>query len=54
MIAAYYVILILVFYPRRSYLTWAGAGLAGVVLVGAIALPLAMAPQALEVTCLDA
>jgi competence protein ComEC len=54
MIAAYYAILILVFYPRRSYLTWAGAGLATVVLAGVIALPLTTAPQALEVTCLDA
>ena len=54
MIAAYYAILILVFYPRRTYLTWAGAGLAGLVLVTAAALPLATAPQALEVTCLDA
>ena len=40
--------------PRRTYLTWAGAALAGVVLVTAAALPLATAPQALEVTCLDA
>ncbi len=47
-------VLILVFYPRRSYLTWAGAGLAGLVLVTAAALPLATAPKALEVTCLDA
>ncbi len=39
MIAAYYAILILVFYPRRTSLTWAGAGLAGLVLVAAIALP---------------
>ena len=54
MIAAYYAVLILVFYPRRTHLTWAGAGLAGVVLVAAVALPLATAPQALEVTCLDA
>jgi competence protein ComEC len=49
-----YVILILVFYPRRTYLTWTGAGLAGVVLLTAAALPLATVPQALEVTCLDA
>ena len=28
MIAAYYAVLILVFYPRRTFLTWAGAGLA--------------------------
>jgi len=54
MIGAYYTVLILVFYPRRTFLTWAGAILSGVVLVGAIALPLAMAPKALEVTCLDA
>ncbi|OGR27773.1 MAG: hypothetical protein A2139_02790 [Desulfobacca sp. RBG_16_60_12] len=54
MIAAYYAVLILVFYPRRTYLTWAGAAMAGVVLVSAAVLPLATAPQALEVTCLDA
>ncbi len=54
MIAAYYAILILVFAPRRTYLTWTGAALAGVVLVTAAALPLATAPKALEVTCLDA
>jgi len=44
MIAAYYGVLILVFYPRRSYLTWAGAGLAGLVLVVAIAVVLASGP----------
>jgi hypothetical protein len=54
MIAAYYAVLILVFYPPRSYLTWIGSGLAGVVLLTAAALPLATAPRALEVTCLDA
>ncbi len=54
MIAAYYAVLILVFYPRRTFLTWAGAGLAGLVLMTAAALPLATAPRALEVTCLDA
>ena len=54
MIAAYYVILALVLAPRRSYLTWTGAGLAGLVLVTAIALPLATVPKAMEVTCLDA
>ena len=54
MIAAYYAVLILVFYPRRTFLTWAGAGLAGLVLMTAAALPLATAPKALEVTCLDA
>ena len=41
MIAAYYAVLILVFYPRRTFLTWAGAGLAGLVLVVAIAVALA-------------
>jgi competence protein ComEC len=54
MIGAYYAILILVFTRRGTYMTWAGAALAGMVLVGAIALPLATAPQSLEVTCLDA
>lgn len=54
MIAAYYAILILVFFPRRTFLTWAGAGLAGLVLVTAAALPLVAAPRVLEVTCLDA
>jgi len=54
MIAAYYVILVLVLAPRRTYLTWAGAGLAGLVLLTAAALPLATTPQTLEVTCLDA
>jgi competence protein ComEC len=54
MIAAYYAVLILALAPRRTYMTWTGAALAGVVLVGAAALPLATAPKALEVTCLDA
>jgi len=53
MIAAYYAVLILVFYPRRTLATWAGAGLAGLVLLTAAALPLAAVPKALEVTCLD-
>ena len=53
MITAYYAILILVFYPRRTVLTWAGAGLAGLVLMTVAALPLTTAPRALEVTCLD-
>ncbi len=53
-IGLYYLILFLIFAPRRTYLTWAGAGLAGLVLVTAAALPLATVPRALEVTCLDA
>jgi len=52
-ICAYYVMLILVFWPRRTYLTWAGAGLAAMVLAAAAALPLVTAPRTLEVTCLD-
>jgi competence protein ComEC len=54
MIIAYYAVLTLVFYPRRTIMTWAGAGLAGLVLLTAAALPLATTPKALEVTCLDA
>ncbi len=53
-IGLYYLILFLIFAPRRTYLTWAGAGLASVVLITAAALPLATVPRALEVTCLDA
>ncbi|MFA5110170.1 MAG: ComEC/Rec2 family competence protein [Desulfobaccales bacterium] len=53
-IGLYYLILFLIFAPRRTYLTWAGAGLGGIVLVCAAALPLATVPRALEVTCLDA
>ena len=43
MIAVYYAILILVFYPRRTFLTWAGAGLAALVLLTAAALALGYA-----------
>jgi len=53
-ITAYYLILILIFVPRRTSLTWAGAGLAAFILVTAAAWPLATVPQAMEVTCLDA
>jgi beta-lactamase superfamily II metal-dependent hydrolase len=52
-IVLYYVCLALVFAPRRSYLTRTGAGLAGLALAGSVMLPLWLAPQALEVTCLD-
>ncbi len=52
-IAAYYLLLVLVFYPRRSYLTWTGAALAGVILLGSVAGPLVRTPQVLEITCLD-
>lgn len=52
-IAAYYLFLILLFAPRRHYLTWAGAGLAGAVLVGTVVLPWPHTTPVLEVTCLD-
>ena len=54
MIAAYYVILILLFYPRRSSRPGPGRGWRGWLLMTAVALPLATGPQAMEVTCLDA
>ena len=53
-IGLYYLMFILLFAPRRTYLTWAGAGLAGMVLAAAVALPLVTVPRTLEVTCLDA
>jgi competence protein ComEC len=53
-IGAYYLILILVWAPRRTILTWAGAGLAALGLAGSALYPLAAVPQALEITCLDA
>jgi competence protein ComEC len=52
-IVAYYLVLVLVFAPRRSYLTWSGAALAAVFLVGSAVAPLADTPRCLEVTCLD-
>jgi ComEC/Rec2-related protein len=53
-IAAYYLILILIFASWRTKLKWAGVGVAAVVMATAAALPLVTVPQALEVTCLDA
>jgi competence protein ComEC len=53
-IGLYYLIFILLFAPRRNYLTWAGAGLAGLALASAAVWPLVTVPQTLEVTCLDA
>jgi competence protein ComEC len=52
-IAAYYVILICLFAPRRNYLTWAGVAMAGVFLAASVALPLLRPQPGLEVTCLD-
>ena len=46
MIAAYYAVLILVFYPRRTDLTWAGAGLAGAGITTAAALAPGHDPRA--------
>ena len=52
-IALYYLVLILVFAPRRSFWTWGGAGLAGVALLLSLAWPFMGARGSLEVTCLD-
>ncbi|MBI4796602.1 MAG: ComEC family competence protein [Deltaproteobacteria bacterium] len=52
-IAAYFLVWIFVFPPRRQWWTWMAAALAGVVLAGTVALPLLPASQDLEVTCLD-
>jgi hypothetical protein len=52
-IGAYYVVLVLLFVPRRTYLTWAGTGLAAGVLAASVTLPAAHHPKALELTCLD-
>ncbi|HEY9074079.1 MAG TPA: ComEC/Rec2 family competence protein, partial [Desulfobaccales bacterium] len=53
-IALYFLVLVLVFAPRRSFRTWAAAALAGTALAVTLAWPLMTKPQALEVTCLDA
>jgi competence protein ComEC len=52
-IAAYFLVWFFLFPPRRQWWTWPAAGLAGVVLVGTVALPPVLAPKDLEVTCLD-
>jgi competence protein ComEC len=52
-IGAYYLILVLVFARGRRPLAWAGAALAGVVLLGSVLGPAVRQPQALEITCLD-
>ena len=53
-IALYFLVLVLLFAPRRSFRTWGAAGLAGAALLATVAWPLVTAPRALEVTCLDA
>jgi len=52
-IGAYYLFFILLWAPRRSYLTWGGAALAGVFLAVTLTLPLVRDHRGLEVTCLD-
>ncbi|MCX5891349.1 MAG: ComEC/Rec2 family competence protein [Deltaproteobacteria bacterium] len=52
-IALYFLVLILIFAPRRHLWTWAGAGLAGVALIVSVAAPMIAAPRTLEITCLD-
>jgi len=52
-IALYYLALILVFFPRRSFWTWGGAGLAGAALLLSLAWPFMGSRGSLEVTCLD-
>ncbi len=52
-IAACYALLICLGAPRRGYLTWSGAALAGVFLAASVAWPLMWQPRCLEVTCLD-
>jgi competence protein ComEC len=52
-IGAYYLFFIFLWAPRRSYLTWGGAALAGVFLAATLTLPLMRDHRGLEVTCLD-
>jgi hypothetical protein len=52
-IGAYFLLLFLLFPGRRQWWTWTGAGLAALILAGTVALPTALAPRDLEITCLD-
>jgi competence protein ComEC len=52
-IAAYFLMWIFLFPPRRQWWTWLAAALAGMVLVATVSLPPLWAPEDLEVTCLD-
>ncbi|MHB8067513.1 MAG: ComEC/Rec2 family competence protein [Desulfobaccales bacterium] len=52
-IAAYFLLLILLFPRRRQWWTWAGAGLAALILAGTVILPPLPASRDLEITCLD-
>jgi competence protein ComEC len=50
---AYFLLLVMLFPPRRQWRTWWAAGLAGLILAVTVALPLLRSPGYLEVTCLD-
>jgi competence protein ComEC len=52
-IVAYFLLVFLLFPGRRQWWTWTGAGLAALILAGTVALPTALAPRDLEITCLD-
>ncbi len=52
-IALYFLVLLLIFAPRRSLWTWSGAALAGVALIASVAFPGLPQPRTLEITCLD-
>jgi competence protein ComEC len=52
-IAAYFLLLFLLFARRRDWRTWAGAGAAALILAGTVALPPVLAHHDLEITCLD-
>jgi len=52
-IGAYFLLWLLLFPRRRRWWTWAGAGVAALLLAGTVALPLVPAHRDLEITCLD-
>ncbi len=49
----YFVVLLLIFAPRRSLWTWGGAGLAGAALIASVAWPGLHQSRSLEITCLE-
>lgn len=52
-IGLYFQMLLLAFAPRRSFWTWAAAGLAGAALFFSVVWTMVNSPQLLEVNCLD-
>ncbi len=52
-ISCYYGVLLLLLPPRRTYLTWGGAALVGLLLAGTVVYPWLRVPEGLEITCLD-